>query len=83
MPAYVVRSASYACTFVPMASPKFVRAVDASDAPVPPSATAMSVAVHVPAVTAPAEVTLNALAPIAKATRGLVMPIPTLPFNKV
>ena len=37
-----VRSASYPCMSTPISSPKFVRAVEISDAPVPPSATPIS-----------------------------------------
>ena len=41
--AQVSKSASHACTLVPIARPKLVLAVAASEAPVPPSATAKSV----------------------------------------
>ena len=42
-PAIAASSASYAWTSVPIANPRFVRALAAVDAPVPPSATATSV----------------------------------------
>lgn len=44
--AIAASSASYACTSVPITSPRFVLAVAASDAPVHPSATGTSVPHH-------------------------------------
>ena len=58
-PATAASVALYACTSVPIASPRLVRAVPASDAPVPPCATATSVAAHVPVVIVPTPVKLD------------------------
>ena len=48
---------------MPIARPRFVRAVPASLAPVPPSATAMSVPFHTPVVIVPTEVRLEPVTP--------------------
>jgi hypothetical protein len=58
-PARAARSASYAWTFVPIARPRFVLAVAASVAPVPPFATAMAVPFHTPVAIVPTDVRLD------------------------
>ena len=52
-PATAANVELYACTSVPIASPRFVLAVGASVAPVPPFAIAIVVPVHVPVVIVP------------------------------
>ena len=52
-PARAAKSASYACTSEPIATPRFVRAPEAVELPVPPAATATSVADQTPVVTVP------------------------------
>ena len=59
LPATAASVALYACTSVPIASPKFVLAVPASDAPVPPCVTAISVAAQVPVPIVPTLVKLD------------------------
>ena len=74
--------ALYACTLVPIARPKLVRAVAASDAPVPPCATAISVAAHVPVPIVPTVVVLVVPAYVDIAVFS-TDPNPTSPLTNV
>ena len=63
----------YAKTFVPIAKPKFVLAVAASVAAVPPFATAIVVPFHIPLVIVPTVVIANAFT-LAKVSSPVFVP---------